>query len=141
MLSKLKEYKEFVAILVFFLGGFFWIDSEFPKKSDVTSVRDGLSNQVTTLECMLKQYMRLTQLQLGAQQTEKRIRELRDQWLERQDSTAGLQPAELSPAMRHELNELKEQLDAERSLLNEISGEIREVNEDLKLQTCGTVTS
>ena len=31
MLAKLKEYKELTAIIVFFLGGFLWLEREFDR--------------------------------------------------------------------------------------------------------------
>ena len=62
-LEKLKQYKEIIAITIFFLGGFFWLQAEFPNKSDLRS-------EVGSLNCQLKSYMLLTQLQIGIMGTQ-----------------------------------------------------------------------
>lgn len=47
-LDKLSEYKEFIAILIFFLGGFFWVFGFFATKK-----------QVTDLTCVLEQNVQM----------------------------------------------------------------------------------
>ena len=70
-LEKLKQYKEIIAIIIFFLGGFFWLQAEFPNKSDLRS-------EVGSLNCQLKSYMLLTQLQIGIMGTQSEVQVLRN---------------------------------------------------------------
>lgn len=145
MLARLKEYKELVAILAFFLGGFFWIDNQFPKKEDlerqVSGVEASVSTQVMVLKCLLEQYMLLTQLQLGAQETEKQVRELKADLIEMQASTEGARTVTLTHAMEIERAELQERLRRKRDDLAEIVRRMGEVRNELERQTCGAVTS
>ncbi|MEH6444452.1 MAG: hypothetical protein V7784_11195 [Oceanospirillaceae bacterium] len=60
MLEKLKEYKELISIILFFLAGFSWFNNQFPTKND-------LSNEIKVVNCLLQNYMELTQLQIEYQ--------------------------------------------------------------------------
>jgi hypothetical protein len=138
MFAKLKQYKEFIAILVFFLGGFFWLDSQFPKKSDLETqiggVSDNLSGQILNLQCLLKKYMKLTQLQINAQTKEKTIDNLRQSV----ESLSEIEPDLLSPRMRQVLNGFTEELEAEKAALSKIASDIEDIQGELKLQSCGS---
>lgn len=138
MFAKLSQYKEFISILVFFLGGFFWIDSQFPKKSDletqVSSVNDNLSGQIINLQCLLKKYMELTQLQISAQAKEKKIDNLR----QNVESLSDVEPELLSPEILRVLEGFKGELETEKDALSEIATGIEHIQGELKLQSCGS---
>jgi hypothetical protein len=53
LLSVLGEYKEFITILVFFLGGVLWIFGYFATKNQLEEVHSGIKNQVQELRCLL----------------------------------------------------------------------------------------
>lgn len=53
LLPHLREYKEFIAILVFFLGGFFWIYGVFETKE-----------QVRILQCLTNQNIGMIQARM-----------------------------------------------------------------------------
>lgn len=143
MLSRLKEYRDFIAILVFFLGGFFWIDNEFPKKTDlkteVGTVEQNLTSQVTELQCIVDQYMRLTQLQIRARELEKDLDRAWSDWEESQAMLASAQPANLSPAMQRELDLLNAEKNKLHDDLDETLGAIDEVRLALERQSCRRV--
>jgi hypothetical protein len=50
MLEKLKEYKELIGLIVFFLGGFIWLQQKFAHKQElieqVKSSKDALMSQI-----------------------------------------------------------------------------------------------
>jgi hypothetical protein len=139
MLSKLKEYKEFISILLFFMGGYFWIDNQFPKKDDlensVSGVESSLTGQVKVLECLLDEYMTLTQLQIRAQDTEKEIDALKDQLIASQPAE-GTELASLSPAMIMEREELTSDLKAKRDSLTNTQDQIEDVSARLLSNSC-----
>lgn len=145
MLTKLNQYKEFIAILVFFLGGFFWIDSQYPKKTDletqlvgvsdkVRGVNDDLTGQILNLQCLLKKYMELTQLQISAQAKEKKIDNLRLSI----DSFADIEDELMSPEMKRVFAGFEDEHEAEKGALSEIANEIDSIQGDLQLQSCGS---
>lgn len=144
MLSRLKEYKEFIAILVFFLGGFFWIDKEFPKKTDlesqVSAVEASVTSEVRVLKCLLEQYMLVTQLQMRARETEREVRGLTDDLIDRQTAAGEVQPVNLTPAMRMELETLRDTLSRKREELAETNSRIKEIRNELERQSCGSVS-
>ena len=79
-LEKLKQYKEFIAIIIFFLGGFFWLQAEFPNKSDLNAqvglLNTNLKTEVGSLNCLLDSYMLLTHLQISVMETASEIQNL-----------------------------------------------------------------
>jgi seryl-tRNA synthetase len=121
MLDKLKEYKEVVTIIVFFLGGFFWLESQFPKRSDLA-----------TLNCLLEKYMTITQLQIRNQELEQEIVRIKDQ------IGNGGSP-QLSPAMTIQLDEIKEDLKNRQSDRRDVIQEMDQIRVDLQMQVCGKV--
>lgn len=126
MLEKLKEYKELIAILVFFLGGFAWIQGQYPTKTD-------LKSQVTVLECLLQKYMALTQLQIHGQQLQQEIQERRKQ-------IQMMEGMQLSPAMQSDLEEKRKDLGGTQGDLKTNLAEINKINDELRRNVCGRVT-
>jgi|GEM_PF-1338292 len=130
MLQKLKEYKEIIAIVVFFLGGFIWLESQFPKKSD-------LKSEIKTLNCLLEKYMVLTQLQIHGQKLEKQIQDIKikiDSTF--QINSDGTSPR-LSPPMEYELEELRESLSNMKKELKNDNDEMEKVDNELARNICG----
>ena len=130
MLQKLKEYKEIIAIVVFFLGGFIWLESQFPKKSD-------LKSEIKTLNCLLEKYMVLTQLQIHGQKLEKQIQDIKikiDSTF--QINSDGTSPR-LSPPMEYELEELRESLSNMKKELKNDNDEMEKVHNELARNICG----
>lgn len=144
MLAKLNQYKEFISILVFFLGGFFWIDSQYPKKSDLVAllekVDDNLGRQVKSVACLLGQYMLLTQLQLTAQETEKRIETLTEDLIQSLDSGDNVEVVSLSGAMLIEREEMVDNLGKARDALADIAKNISNVRGELERNICGRIS-
>lgn len=133
MLQKLKEYKELIAIIVFFLGGFTWLNTQFPTKSD-------LKAEIASLNCLLEKYMTLTQLQIRGQEIERQTHELTRR-------ITGILPKEngdtslpLSPAMKLEFEQLKTDLEARRNDLRSNAGEMEKIRDQLGLQVCRKVS-
>ena len=52
--TRLKEYKEFIAILVFFMGGFFWIYGFFATKDQVKVLQCLTNNNIALIECRMQ---------------------------------------------------------------------------------------
>lgn len=131
MLDRLKEYKELIAVMIFFLGGVWWIQDKFPTKSD-------LKAQISVLECLLGEYMTLTQLQIGHQQLEREIERLNRQINLFQPAGGSGGPA-LSPAMKQEMSDLvKNRADAQDNL-KRVHSEMESINEKLKTHACRKV--
>ncbi|ARN73958.1 hypothetical protein [Oceanicoccus sagamiensis] len=59
LVNKLNEYKEFISILIFFAGGLFWIYGFFATKSQVETMREGTHVQVSKLNCVLEQNVKM----------------------------------------------------------------------------------
>lgn len=82
-LEKLIQYKEIITIITFFLGGFFWLQAEFPNKSDLNAqvglLNTNLKTEVGSLNCLLDSYMLLTQLQISVMETASEIQNLENE--------------------------------------------------------------
>ena len=130
MFNKLKEYKELVAIIVFFLGGFIWLNNQFPTKSDLTA-------EVETLNCLLEKYMTLTQLQIRGQVLEKQLQNLADR-ISEMESTRG--NVDLSPAMTFEFDRLKSDFEHKRNEYRSNKAEIDKILDELGRNVCRKVT-
>jgi hypothetical protein len=126
MLEKLKEYKELIGILVFFLGGFFWLQREFPTKAD-------LKNEIGILNCLVDKYMTLTQRQMRGQELDRQIQEL-DKQIKNKFSTS--RTLTLSPAMEQEFEELKKDLSNKKNALNENTNAMVAIGEELQRNIC-----
>jgi hypothetical protein len=127
MLEKLKEYKELISIVVFFLGGIFWIQSQFPTKVD-------LKSELGVVNCLLEKYMTLTQLQMKGKDIERRIQEQSSQI-----NNLGGATVALSPAMQQELDAKKADLAANRSDAKTNLADIQKISDELQRNACGRV--
>ncbi len=130
MLEKLKEYKELTAIIVFFLGGFFWLQSEFPSKSD-------MKGELVSIHCLLDSYMKLTQLQILSQELDKQTSELGRKLSEAPPTDAGASALSVSPAMRAEFEQLKVDYAARRNQLGQTTNEMAKIRDELARGVCG----
>ena len=126
MLEKLKEYKELIAIIVFFLGGIFWLNNQFPTKDDLTQ-------EVGSLNCLLEKYMTVTQLQIRNQELEKHAKDLAVT-IAGMESSAANTP--LSPAMRFDLDQKKFDLKTNRDQRKDYQGKINKIMDELGRDVC-----
>lgn len=126
MLEKLKEYKEIVAIIVFFLGGFMWLNNQFPTKND-------LKSEIGSLNCLVEKYMTLTQLQIRGQELVKQTELLATQIFDREANHA---EAPLSPAMQFELSQLKSDYEHNRREYRTNNTEIEKILDELARNVC-----
>ena len=128
MLERLKEYKELLAILVFFLGGFFWIQNRYPTKSDLRA-------EIQVLDCLLDKYMLLTQLQIRGRDLERLVQSLSAQVALYDDDEDATRPP-MSPAMRQERAARQEELDETRRLLKTNLADIEKLRDELQRSVC-----
>ena len=133
MLEKLREYKELITIIVFFLGGFIWLDTQFPTKSDFKA-------EMASLNCLLEKYMTLTQLQIRGQELEKQIQDLVKKISEAQPDDPSGRALPLSPAMKLEFEQLKPDLVNRRTDLRSNTTEMEKIRNELARQACGKVS-
>ena len=129
MLEKLKAYKELLAIIVFFLGGLFWIQNQFPTKTD-------LKAQIGVLNCLLDKYMVLTQRQIRGRDLERQLQELTAQINLFTDDHGPSHPA-ISPAMLQELEAKRQELTDVRRDLKSNADEIQKTSDELARNLCG----
>lgn len=161
LLSKLKEYREFIAIVAAALGGFVWFNNIVAKQNDLVDVKSQIStlarkddlssveqrlallattDEVNRLNCLLDLYMTLTQVQVG----QLGFKELRD------ENAAALRVVKTAletnenPATRQTL--LNRQLELERKItlqeekLAALEDEADQIDRDLKTDKCGSTT-
>ena len=131
MLEKLKEYKEVITIIIFFLGGFFWLEGEFPKKSD-------LNSEIGSVRCLLDKYMTLTQLQIHGQELDKQIQEINDQ-IKLFPATSNTGLPSLTPAMTQELDEKKSDMSGKKNDFKANELAMEKIVDELARNVCGTV--
>jgi len=139
MLNKLKEYKEIIAIIVFFLSGFVWLESQFPKRSDLNSNISDVSSQIESLQCLVDKYMTLTQLQIRAQDLEKELERLTNAIATRFPNVSDEETVRLSPAMEFELEQLRRELEGKKHELKENQDEMVNIRSELERNVCGKV--
>jgi len=127
MLAKLKEYKELISIILFFLGGFFWIQSQFPNKTD-------LKAELGAVRCQLDNYMKLTQLQILSQELDKQVSELKRKLAEvpANDNTG----VAVSPAMKVELEQLKIEYTTKNTQYGQATNEMAKIRDELARGVC-----
>ncbi len=130
MIEKLKEYKELITIIMFFLGGFLWLNNQFPTKSD-------LKAEVGSLNCLVEKYMTLTQLQIRGQDLEKETQDLATRISNMKIDNEDLY---LSPAMKFEMNQLKSDFEHNREKYRNNSSEIVKILDELARNICRKVT-
>lgn len=115
MLDKLKQYKEIIAIVVFFLGGVTWLYKEFPNKNyveeqtgglrtDLASQKTALQAEIVSLQCLVDKYMRLTQLQIQNANLSKEITDL--DAIRATTNANGNNGEALSPSLRDQFERL-----------------------------------
>ena len=129
MLEKLKEYKELIAIIVFFLGGFIWLNNQFPTKSDLTA-------EVGSLNCLVDKYMTLTQLQIHGQELVKQAGDLATRISDMETDSGDVL---LSPAMKFELDQLKSDFEHNREKYRSNTAEIAKIMDELARNVCRRV--
>ncbi len=137
MLEKLKEYKELMAIIVFFLGGFIWINNQFPTKSDLSAEKSDLSAENGSLNCLVKKYMSLTQLQIRGQELVKQMQDLATTITDMETNSENVL---LSPAMLFELDQLKADLGHDTEKFRSNKAEIKNIMDELARNVCRKVT-
>jgi vacuolar-type H+-ATPase subunit D/Vma8 len=129
MLAKLKEYKELIAIILFFASGFVWLEKEYPKKAE-------LKSEIAVLNCMLEKYMTLTQYQIRSQELEKQIQQLNNEIKNFPQGTNGAASA-LSPAMKSEMDEIAASLSDKKNELKENKNSMNKIIDELARNVCG----
>jgi uncharacterized membrane-anchored protein YhcB (DUF1043 family) len=149
MLEKLKEYKELIGIIVFFLGGFFWLNDQFPTKLDLNEETDSLklrlseetdslklrlNEETDSLKCLLEKYMTVTQLQIRNQEREKHAKELAAIISGMESSAVN---TDLSPAMKSDLDQRKSDLDTNRKQRKDNNEKIEAIMDELARDGCG----
>ncbi len=133
MLERLKEYKELLAILVFFLGGFFWVQNRFPTKTDLRA-------EIAGLNCLLDKYMLLTQLQIRGRDLERQVLNLTAQIALYGEDDDPTRPP-LSPAMRQDRDARQEELNDTRGALKSNVADIEKIRDELQRNVCRGVAS
>jgi hypothetical protein len=132
MLEKLKEYKELIGIVVFFLGGIWWIQGQYPTKTD-------LKSEVGVLKCLLDKYMTLTQLQIRGRDLERLIQDEVSQ-ISSFGNVQSATAASVSPAILEALEGKKADLAANRTELKAKIAEMQKINDELQRNVCQKVT-
>ena len=136
MLEKLKAYKELIAIIVFSLGGFVWLQVQFPTRADLKIEQADLKSDIGMLNCLVEKYMTLTQLQIHARDLEREIQELSSQV-----STFTNMPTNvaLSPALGRELEGKKSEMSEKRKDLRTAADAMQKISDDLARNVCKKV--
>lgn len=136
MLAKLKEYQDLIAIIVFFLGGFFWLNNQFPQKTDLESVKHELQEENAVLKCLLKKNMMLVQDQIQASALEKNIKE-KSEYIYFLSEKLNTEGQTMSPVMQIKLNETKEEVAAQKDELKKVIAQMQEIKNQLEINSCG----
>lgn len=139
MLARLKEYKELITIVLFFLGGFFWIENRYVQTTELNGVNarfDTVAKEdsLNILNCKVDKYMRLTQLQVEAAEVKELIEGL-------EDDLASFQVAsvEVTPAMRNAIQRSEKELSNQLDRLFAVDTEVRALSDELARQVCSEV--
>lgn len=161
LLAKLKEYREFIAIVAAALGGFVWFNNIVAKQNDLIDVKsqittlarkDDLSSvearltlmattaEVGRLNCLLDLYMTLTQVQVG----QLGIKEQRDEnaaalRVVRTALETNEDPATRQTLMNRQL-ELEGRIAAQEAKLAALEDEAEQIDRDLTTDRCGSAT-
>jgi len=137
MLERLKYYKEVITIILFFLGGFFWISDQFPSKSnlnsEISSIKSDLSGEIQSLNCLLDKYMTLTQLQMNSQALEKELLILEQQIT---GMSSEVSAALLTPAMKFQLEQFKSDFSHKKEALRDKLDKITAISAELGRNIC-----
>ena len=106
MLDKLKEYKELITIIVFFLGGFTWLNAQFPTKADLESAKIDLKSAISYQDCLGERYMKLVQSQIDRQEIQVQVQGL-DREIKEGSDDIEKSKVYISPAMQHSFDQHK----------------------------------
>jgi hypothetical protein len=139
ILDKLKQYQDIIGIVLFFLGGFFWIQTQFPQKSDLESVKQELQKENGILRCLLKKNMVLVQDQIQASALEKNIKEKNEfaDILARQLDKMSSGTEGVSPAMQSRLDETREEIANKKEELKAVILRMQTTKNELEINSCG----
>lgn len=152
MLERLKQYKELIAILVFFLGGFAWIENRFVKADAIdplTGAVDAVDMRIARmgeamatrqdvdgLHCLLNAYMTITQHQMKM-----RVVEAEKAELERDPPGVVLAASHggdgASAGLMHEVQNYYKTLDRLEGELHSRQREVENIISQLQRHECG----
>jgi hypothetical protein len=135
-LAKLNEYRDVIALMVFFLGGLWWIQGQFPTKTDLNNQQASLKLQIKVLNCQLDKYMRMTQLQLRSQTLDSKITRLNQQL-----DQMPIGGAHLSPAIEEQRDNLRKEHDDLSKQFETTASEMQTINDELARNVCGRIDS
>lgn len=137
ILDKLKQYQDIIGIVIFFIGGVFWIQNQFPQKADLESVKTELQKENAVLRCLLKKNMMLVQDQIQASALEKSIKE-KNEFADILAKQLDKMSAEgVSPAMVNRLNETKEEIANKKEELKAVILRMQSTKNELEINSCG----
>ena len=114
---------------MFFLGGFIWLNNQFPTKSD-------LKAEIESLNCLVEKYMTLTQLQIRCQELGKQAKNLATRI---SDMETNSEDANLSPAMKFEIDQIKSDFEHNRQKYRSNNTEISKILDELARNICKKV--
>ncbi|SEA59322.1 hypothetical protein [Rubrimonas cliftonensis] len=146
MLERLKAYKEFIAILLFFAGGFAWMERTYLSRDSLSGVERQLAGldarlaeharieDVQTLSCLLNAYMLLTQRQMRAMDVERMIAENTRALTAPFEAVA---EAARSPAMMIEFERKQDELGALRAERRALRQAMADTTDRLERHECG----
>jgi hypothetical protein len=135
VLQKLKDYKEVIALIVFFLGGFTWIQKNFPDKTYLDDRIKAQGSKIATLECLLSHNINATDAQLKMKIHSDDIEKFRA----RSATLNHKSPATLSEDEKNELDELKRSIENARDDLQKEQNRSDAILSDFKAGKCNNV--
>jgi hypothetical protein len=128
MIERLKEYKEIITIVLFFLGGVFWIQRQYPTKND-------LKSEIGSLQCLVDKYMYLTQLQIHSRYIERQAENLQGEIRAYGADEQG--HLSISPAMVQIVEGKKAELGKLSTDLQKNNDDIQKTSDELQRNICG----
>ena len=132
VLERLSDYKEVISVIVFFLGGLYWVDGHFPS-------RDDLNNKIGVLNCKVDAYMDLTQHQIRQKNLEDDTARI-DQQRQFYDESGNAQSGHPTAAMQQQRKEILDKLDNDRATdqkqLEANQAEMFQIGYKLEKQLC-----
>lgn len=130
MLNRIKEYKELIAIIVFFLGGFLWLERNFPAKEDLESTKRELESKIEESRCVSDKQIEITQWQMRERDLEKHIDDLNGQINMYSDTRT------LPPTVKEAIENKKLERQSEKADLKDTKTRIQEIFRALEINTC-----
>lgn len=146
MLNKLREYRETIAIVAFFLGGFIWISKTFPDKTyldgqikTTASQLDGqikaTAAQMAQLNCLLTNNIEATDAQLQIKIHADNIDHGRARLVVLRRKLS----QDLSDEERNEIDDLSRNIENERDYLQKERTRADDILKSLKASRCRNV--